>query len=524
MRTLFQKTIALHKLIMALSTALLPVVVNAENPEVDYHDLSRHMNQESAPFFFGVASGDPLKDRVIIWTHISPEKPADNELQYDWQVAKDSNFSRIIQSGSGATSRINDFTAKVDVKGLEPGETYYYRFIHNGENSPVGRTRTLPAGKVNQTRLAVVVCTNYQHGYFNAYADLADRKNIDAVIHLGDTIYEYGLRHYMDRSHPRAHVPHFDIVSLKDYRTRHAQYRLEKEYQAAAKMHPFIYTWDDHEFADNSWINGSLNHDPETQGNWSERREAAHQAFFEWMPIRPNSDQTIHRDFQWGDLVHLLMLDARLDGRSQGEPPEGDLSYKTDPDRTILGFPQKDWINNQLKDSDAKWTALGTQVPFTPMVFYPEDGEIRPRVDQWDGYPMSRKRVINILETNSIDRPVFLSGDLHSSYIFEPVPNTNANGIEINVPALCGTTPGYTRNAGQLARMKNFLLNPENNPGMLWADLANNGYGIMTFQPDYLTVEIVFTLHIEDRDPTCFTAVTYVFPRSHSSGFKLQGN
>jgi len=272
-------------------------------------------------FRHGVASGDPLADRVIIWTRLTPSAGRDGTFDLRWDVARDRDFRRIVRDGRVETGPERDYTVKVDVTGLEPGETWYYRFRHGERVSPVGRTRTLPRDGAQSVKLAVVSCSNYPQGYFNVYHDIAARDDIHAVLHLGDYFYEYPEGGY---ANPIAlkllghnvQPPH-ETVSLDDYRTRYALYRSEPGLQAVHAAHPMIAVWDDHESANDSWGTGAQNHN-EGEGEWDVRKAASIQAWREWLPVRDAGDgdsERIFRHFDFGGLADLMMLDTRLYAR-----------------------------------------------------------------------------------------------------------------------------------------------------------------------------------------------------------------
>src|SRR5215218_7385684 len=236
-------------------------------------------------FRHGVASGDPLSDRVILWTRVTPASKTASQT-VSWVIARDPKLAQVVSRGEAQTGAARDFTVKIDVTGLQPATTYYYRFEGGGERSVIGRTRTLPVAGVSRVRLGVVSCSNLPQGFFNAYACLANRADLDAILHLGDYLYEYANAQYGDGTRfGRIPSPDREVIALAEYRERHAQYKLDPDSQAVHRQHPFIVTWDDHEFANNTWRGGAENHDA-TEGDWLARRNAAQQAYYEWMPMR----------------------------------------------------------------------------------------------------------------------------------------------------------------------------------------------------------------------------------------------
>jgi alkaline phosphatase D len=263
---------------------------------------------------------------------------------------------------------------KIDVGGLAPATTYYYQFESGGERSVIGRTRTLPAGSAERARFGVVSCANYAFGYFNAYGALAQRADLDGVIHLGDYLYEHANRGYGDGTRfGRVPSPDREIVLLAHYRERHAQYKSDPDSQDAHRQHPFIVVWDDHELANNTWWGGAQNHNPEQgEGDWYQRRQAAVQAFFEWMPIREDAQALsprIYRTLRLGNLADLILLDTRLVGRDQ-QAGRDDLKAIDSPERSLLGRAQESWLHGELSESKragTRWQILGQQVMFAPM-------------------------------------------------------------------------------------------------------------------------------------------------------------
>lgn len=272
-------------------------------------------------FRHGVASGDPVQDAVIIWTRVSPAQDGeDAAIPVHWTMARDAALSDVVREGDTLASLEGDFTVKVDVGELSPGAYYYYGFSVGETASPVGRTKTLPANGISRASLAVVSCANYPAGYFNVYREVAKRDDIDAVIHLGDYIYEYGADGYggeQGKKLGRVVEPTHEILSLADYRTRHGQYRSDPDLQALTSRHPIISVWDDHETANNSYKDGAENHN-EGEGEWADRKAAAVRAYYEWLPIRMADEATpikTYRSFRLGGLASLIMLDTRIAGR-----------------------------------------------------------------------------------------------------------------------------------------------------------------------------------------------------------------
>ncbi|MGI9285381.1 MAG: alkaline phosphatase D family protein [Pseudomonadales bacterium] len=313
-------------------------------------------------FRHGVASGDPMQHAVIIWTRISQQK---KKTSVRWQLGADAEFRTILKSGKVKTSAEHDYTVKVDLTGLRPATTYYYRFKVGKLISPAGTTKTLPVGDVSQVKLGLASCANYSFGYFNVYRLLAERDDLDAIVHLGDYLYEYEAGGY-DSEHAeamgRATFPRHEIISLDDYRGRHAQYKSDPDLQALHARYPFITSWDDHETANDSWINGAENHN-DGEGKWARRKSDAVQAYYEWMPIREPPDKNracSYRSFQFGNLASLIMLESRLCGREQA------LNYGKDLPLQEREFDFSDPQQPRLHEIDSSATAdlRSISVPF----------------------------------------------------------------------------------------------------------------------------------------------------------------
>lgn len=368
------------------------------------------------PFYHGVASGDPSNSSVILWTRVTdPNGSASVPVQ--WQVATDTLFQDMIAIGNVDAVPANDYTVKIDIGNLQPYTYYYYRFFALGKYSLVGRTKTAPTSGVNHLRFAVVSCSNYEAGYFNAYRAIADRNDIDAILHLGDYIYEYGNGEFGNN---RPSLPANEILSLNDYRIRHGQYKLDNDLRLLHKDYPFITVWDDHETANNSWRDGADNHDPATEGNWADRKSAGVQAYYEWMPMRPPTDHLLYRKISYGNLAEFFMLDTRIQDRDEQESATS--PNLNDPSRKLLGPVQFSWLTNGLSNSTAQWKILGQQVMIAPLKAF----GIPLNTDQWDGYPVERQNLLNYLVNNNIQNTVVLTGDIHTSWAND-VPYTTYN-------------------------------------------------------------------------------------------------
>ncbi|MCC5867269.1 MAG: alkaline phosphatase D family protein [Gammaproteobacteria bacterium] len=287
-------------------------------------------------FRHGVASGDPGVDSIVLWTRVTPSQPA--VIEVEWELARDAEFTEVLAAGRTATAQEIDYTVKTVVEGLAPGQSYFYRFRSGDARSPVGRTRTLPGVGVERVALAVISCSHFSFGFYNVYRDIAQRDDLDAVVHLGDYIYESsadetgsGYGGEQGRRLGREHDPTHEAATLADYRARYAQYRSDPDLQAAHARLPFITVWDDHESANDCWMEGAEAHDPLTQGPWDVRRDASLQAYYEWLPLREPEDgrplYEIDRRYDFGDIASLYMVDTRLTGRTRQFSYSRDLVY-----------------------------------------------------------------------------------------------------------------------------------------------------------------------------------------------------
>lgn len=407
-----------------------------------YADPEHHV------FMHGVASGDPLPNSVILWTRVTPSPDAapgsgvGPDVLLRWEVAEDPEFTRVARTGAVTAAAMHDHTVHVDPFGLRPDTVYHYRFTvldggHAGRTSPAGRTRTAPAdgADVEELRLAVCSCANFEAGYFSAYSDIARRAHageIDVVVHMGDYLYEYASGEYAGKyGVVRPHVPTWEIRTLADYRSRHGHHRRDVELQQAHAAAPWVVTWDDHEIANDSWSGGAEGHDP-FHGDWGTRRDAAMQAYLEWLPVRgasPSRGGRIYRSLRYGNLAEVHMLDLRS---YRSAPGMMHPAQRSSIDRTIMGAEQFDWLAGRLRTADTRWNLIGTSVMMAPLNLVRIDRAVRSQladmvgvdlagtpvnVDQWDGYVADRNRLLDQLaDVHGHGRTVFLTGDIHSEW------------------------------------------------------------------------------------------------------------
>jgi alkaline phosphatase D len=464
-------------------------------------------------FRHGVASGDPLTDRVIIWTRATPRPDVSGTIQVTWRVADDDRFERVVAQGTAETSAARDFTVKIDAGNLRAGCFYYYAFETSGERSPVGRTKTLPQDDVQRLRLASVSCSNYPAGYFNVYRCLANRDDLDAVVHLGDYIYEFANGVYGDGSGSgRMPMPAGEATTLADYRQRYATYRSDVDLQAAHQAHPFIAVWDDHEVTNDWWRGGSAR----TGGaEWPVRLAAGLQAYREWMPVRESADGAfrLYRSFRFGRLADLLMLDTRSfrDKQAGGR----DTARLADPSRTMMGKAQEAWFFDGLQQSQREgtgWRLIGQQTIFAPLS---PPGVPVQNTDIWEGYPAARARVFDAIEKNRLSNVAILTGDIHSSWALD-VPRSPLKGytassgagslaVELVTPAI--SSPPLFASAAlrdSTALMQLFT------PHLKFLDGERRGYVLLDVTKARLQAEWYHVPAVDVRSPAESKAAAFV--------------
>ena len=512
-----------------------------------------HLIPTSVSFLHGVASGDPLSDRVMLWSRVSPSNaPEGKDIDITWEVASDDQFTKIIKTGSVATNAARDYTVKVDVNGLSANTAYFYRFSFDTTRSPVGRTKTLPVGSVAQVKMVVFTCSNYPAGYFNVYAEVAKLTDVDVAIHLGDYIYEYPRDGYASQDAAalnRLVEPKNEIITLSDYRSRYAIYRTDPDLQAMHAKLPLISIWDDHEFANDTWLAGAENHDPVTEGPFSARRAAALQAYNEWMPIRlpdASKNDRIYRSFDFGNVVSLHMLDTRLIGRDK------QLSYASyinasgafdaasfgadmaNPARQLMGAEQTSWLQGQLAKSTATWQILGQQVlmarmnipaplvlgqiSFTdytnllgkaqqaPATLTTAEKQIlaQPAIpynlDAWDGYAVARETVFGTAKAMNKNL-IALAGDTHNTWASDLTDmNGVAVGVEFGVTSV--TSPGFEEvfakeDPAKVAGGLEQIIGP-----LVYAETKNRGFMIVTATPTQVSAEWRYVSTVKSKTYT----------------------
>lgn len=471
-------------------------------------------NNALKPFYHGVASGDPLSDRVIIWTRFTPENENNpNLIPISWSVYGDKELNDLVVSGLVYTDRVKDFTVKIDVSGLDPNTYYYYQFEDaDGNTSLIGRTKTAPENNIENVRFAGVSCSSIYSGYFNAYRRIAERNDIDAVIHIGDYIYDF-----IDNEE-RVRVPVDSILdviehpkTLDRWRALHAYYKLDPDLRAAHQQHPWLIMWDNHDLQN-------------AVGNaYTPEAFYSIKAFYEWTPTRePNieSFNKFYRKLSYGNLIDVIIMDVSL-FRDDQESVFGDEI--DNPGRSILGEEQLNWLKSELLNSTAKWRLLCSSKPMGQWHLFglpnllPQD---LPNINDfgfpftsstWDGYPAERQEIYEFLRDNNINNNIAISGDLHTYFFYDMVENPwnptlynvgNGGGKPVGAEFVPGSVTrgnmdetfsgfGLPVNQGFADLVESLIrfLNPHN----VYMDFIHHGYGILDFRPDYTTGEFWFS-------------------------------
>ena len=516
---------------------------------------------QQGAFAHGVASGDPFTTSVVIWTRVTTD--IDGDVDVSWEVFSDKALTTQVANGTVATNKARDFCVKTVVEGLTPGQDYHYRFMAGEAVSPIGRTRTLPDGSVDEIRFAIASCANWQHGYFNTYdaiAKMAAENAYDAMIHLGDYYYEYGALD-TPRLPDRIHEPTHEIVKLEDYRQRHAQYRSDTSLQSATAVMPLIAVWDDHETSNDSWQTGAQNHQSDTEGDWDARRQAALRAYYEWMPIRePKAGRVrsdIYRNFRFGDLANLTCVETRLTARaepiiiesyideisSEGGADKFRKEVLYAADREMFGADQQSFIIDalsQAKKDGVTWRLLANQVimgrlltpDFTP--YLDEDAlqkisvdwpEVRDFMtlskygmpvypDSWDGYPIARENFYAALDAADVNDMLVLTGDAHEFWLNDLTSDAGTKvGMEVVTSSVSSET--LTAYLGDGTADHNLLLTKEN-PDAKYYDASQSGFIDLTLTPKKATVRMMSVDTVLSRD--------YVLAESASFSIRKSGD
>ena len=485
-------------------------------------------------FRHGVAAGDPTREGAVLWTRVSGAE-ASQEAPLRYEISDSETFERLVARGRGAATAERDWTFKPDVGGLSAGRTYFYRFVCGETVSPVGRFRTLPeAESTDEVVLAVASCALHPGGYFHAYRAIAELERVDAVVHLGDYIYEYGAapNDYGMRTGAqigRIPEPPHETVTLADYRLRHAQYKADADLQAAHARAAWIVTFDDHEVTNDPWEGGAQNHD-EGEGSWADRKAAALRADLEWNPLRaPGPGTPLHeavrRSFSFGRTADLHMVETRLSARSQQleyediTAPDGsiDRTRLDDPTRQLMGSEQLDWLGEQLAAGDG-WQVLGNQVLMAKLVVpdlvaaVGQDAidaalpSLQPyqqrrlnqmaalgaarapmNLDAWDGYPAERDRLYARVRAAGA-KLVVLSGDSHCAWANVLHDDRGRIGVEFGATAVSSPVPSYAL-ALPGAPMDRIVI--DSNPETEDCDFGPRGFFVLSLTPEAVECRMI---------------------------------
>jgi alkaline phosphatase D len=489
----------------------------------------------SQVFRHGVASGDPDAGSVVLWTRVT----AIGDTVTEWELANDAGFRSVIQSGRAIATADRDYTVKVLASGLRPGATYHYRFRAGGVVSPTGRTRTLPVGRIDRLGIALASCSNYGFGFFNAYDAIARDPAVDFVFHAGDYLYEYGATEWggdVARSIGRVHEPAHEIVSLADYRLRHAQYKTDTGAQAMHAAHPLLACWDDHESTNNPWTGGAQNHQSGKEGDWAVRRAASIRAYFEWMPVREpemlavagRSRSQFWRSYVFGDLATMVTLESRHTARAQQidyTTLAASVSNQVEAARVVhdvLGAPGRSLIAPELEaDLDIAlrrsatarqpWRLIGNPVPIArtrvpdvaalgllpdpaaPVAATPWAQELAWKgrwnlpnhPDNWDGYGWARQRFYDNARAAGADDLIFMTGDSHSFWANRLADDGGrAAGIELGTSGISSPGDFMSRGMGATLARKLDAAFAAHNDEVLWTDNMHQGYVRLVLTPD----------------------------------------
>jgi alkaline phosphatase D len=466
------------------------------------------------PFALGIASGSPLHDSVVLWTRLAGSDARElgtDSVTVRWEIAHDEQFARIVQSGQTQALPELAHSVHVEVSGLEPDRWYFYRFMAGDAVSATGRTRTFPApdAPLQKLRLAYASCQRWEHGYFSAYRHMRE-ENLDAVLFLGDYIYEYpGALNAVRRT------PGGWVITLGDYRARYALHKSEPDLQAMHAACPWIVTWDDHE-VQNDYAGLSPGNSGPDVPDFAARRAAAYQAFYEHMPVRASALTQAVRGLQAGAetrlysrqrigrLASLIVLDDRQYRdrhacTAGGRPGSSNVdaaacSLLADPARTLLGAAQERWLDASFATAGAGWTIVAQQTLFGQRNLAPGPGRTFWN-DGWDGYPPARQRVTGSLARHRVSDPVLLGGDMHENWVGHVKadydnPESATLGVEFCGTSITSRSNGNKHVPAWLAA----------NPHFVFADAQRKGYGVAEFTPKQMTATLRVVDDVTQRD------------------------
>ncbi|PWN87274.1 hypothetical protein FA10DRAFT_297687 [Acaromyces ingoldii] len=502
----------------------------ADQLVIDYDSAKGIDGQDSYhgsfTFPYGVASGDPLDDSAILWTHPVP-KDADTVepicLRYQTSKVKDSWHEKdLVDSSYAWTTSDVDYSFKVETQLPEPKTRYYYRFFGCHDHSlvsPTGTFTTMPSPDdetVGSLKMAVFSCSNYPFGYFNSFGQAA-KSDVDLVAHVGDYIYESAGDGSPDaygdgRPLNRVPQPNREIVTLDDYRLRYATYRSDPDLQRLHQKKPWLLIWDDHEVADNSWKAGTADSNDTAAGTvegvrFTERKKNAVKAYFEWMPIRQvdtaGDTLRIWRKFQYGKLADIAMLDTRNYDRDIT-----DLYYNTaevaslanDTARSLMGGKQERWLYHNLIHSQkrgATWKLIGQQIIVNHLNYGEADFPVD--YDAWDGYEANRRRLFDTIRANDIQNVILLSGDSHAAWVYDAIYQEWENRTDLYDPStgrgalaveFAGTAVSSPSSYGAKLTPAQYVAQAEKlvsiNRNLAFAEGGHRGYFTLDVRPNEL--------------------------------------
>jgi len=394
----------------------------------------------SDPFAAGIASGDPTRNSVVLWTKLIPDTSAEREwqrgtVQVDWEIASDEGMKRVVRRGREMATPDFGHSVHVDATGLDANRWYWYQFKAGSAISPIGRTKTAPSSATDRIRFAVTSCQNYQAGYYTAYQNLV-REDIDAVVFLGDYIYETdgnGAR--------RVAIP--ESKTLETYRARYATYRSDANLREAHRLFPWIMTWDDHEVQNN--YAGVVAPDAQSREEFLKRRSAAYQAYYEWLPmpktvVSKGTESRLYRSLSFGPLANFVVLDGRQyrDDQACGDGNKAPCAEFLS-ERTMLGAAQEQWLDHELRASRSQWNFLANQVRMAVV-----DQSVGPNelynMDVWAGYETARRRIVSNLENSKVRNPIVFTGDIHSNWVCDLKLDYKKEGSPVVATELIGTS------------------------------------------------------------------------------------
>jgi alkaline phosphatase D len=484
-----------------------------------------------SPFLLGVASGDPLPDSVILWTRLvrdayDARSMGGRPAEVRWQVARDERFRHVVRSGVTAARPELAHSVHVNACGLEPGREYFYRFRTGGKISPVGRTRTAPApwADPDRLRLGIVNCQDFQNGYWPGYWGLA-AEDLDVVFHLGDYIYEYDPHsRFPDRNHTTPATPGLDqLLTLDDYRNRHAQYKGDPALRAAHAAFPWVVTWDDHEvennYADDVDEIDDTGPRRQTPEQFLRERAHAYQAYYEHMPIRADlrpgsSDLRIFRRFDFGRLARFNVLDTRQYRTDQPGGFPGDFGLEMagtgNTAGTLTGEAQERWLAGGLTRTPARWNVIAQQVMMSRTRFpNPTGGQppIVANLDQWDGYAPQRTRLLRFLADRRVANPVVLAGDIHSTWFSDLKLNFDDPASPSVAVEFVATSVSSDFPIAFDAPLKQ--VNPVLNPHVRYFDGSRRGYLRAEVGRDAWRTDVRVVDTIEVRNAPVYTSASY---------------